>query len=180
MEPCLKPRMKVVKFLRQSIPTIVDKDVGQHAILAMSEIGARRVNNRRLGNGSRGNGRIRRDRVNGGKPVPDADSRPSHAALLKIVNKIFRTHCQDIDAIDATPAWEVIVEEIQPYSDVVPLLALQFETGMTFKEAARKHGMPLELASSRFLRAIDKLRHPCRIMRIRNSIMGWPNLYRDV
>jgi hypothetical protein len=116
----------------------------------------------------------------GCSPPLRVERRPSDLTLLNMVNQIFRTNCKDADAIDATATWGVIVEEIMPYDDVVPIFTLRFQRGMTLKEAARILGLPLARASSRCQMAMAKLRHPCRILRIRNSIIGWPNLYRDV
>jgi hypothetical protein len=113
-------------------------------------------------------------------PVSREETQPSPFTLLRIVNKIFRTDCKDTEAIDAAASWGVILEEIKPYDDVVAIFVLQFQAGMTLKEAAKILRLPLYRAAKRYQRAMDKLRHPCRIARIRDSIMGWPNLYRDV
>ena len=111
--------------------------------------------------------------------VPTEELMPSRPTILRIVNKILGTHCQDADAIDATATWKIILEEIQPYEDIIPILALRFQNEMNLKKAAEMLGMSLPQATDHFQRAMDKLRHPCRLTRIRNSIMGWPNLYRD-
>jgi hypothetical protein len=104
---------------------------------------------------------------------------PSAQGMLKLVNKIFRTKCKDVDAIDATGTWRVIVEEIRPSVEMIQILVLRFETGMNLKMTCEMLRICPELASHECEKAFDKLRHPCRIMRIRNSIIGWPNLFRD-
>ena len=150
---------------------------GSLAIAKIKAGGGRGGRFRSNHNGSRARGLHRRSAC---LPVSREESQPSHSTILRIVNKIFRTGCKDTDAIDATATWGVILEEIKPYDDVVPILALQFQMGMTLREAVRILRLPLHRAAKRYQRAMDKLRHPCHITRIRDSIMGWPNLYRDV
>ena len=111
---------------------------------------------------------------------PRDEPRPSPLTLLNIVNRIFRTNFKDADAIDTTATWGVIVEELKPDDVVVSTLVLRYQTGMTEKEAGRMLGLPIYKVQDTCQKAMSKLRHPCRLTRIRNSIMGWPNLYRDV
>jgi hypothetical protein len=100
-------------------------------------------------------------------------------ALLAILNDILRTHCNDIDALDASGTWAVIVAELKPHDDLVRTLALRYQAGMTLAESGRILGLSQNQVYERCLKAMRKLRHPCRIRRIRDSIIGWPNLYRD-
>jgi hypothetical protein len=101
-------------------------------------------------------------------------------ALMRIVNEILRTKCIDADAIDATATWGVIMDELKPSGHLASILALRYESGMTLKRAGAILGISERQVNDRCHIALRKLRHPCRIIRIRNSIMGWPNLYRNV
>jgi hypothetical protein len=101
-------------------------------------------------------------------------------ALIRIVNEILRTKCIDADAIDATATWGVIMVELKPSDSLASILALRYEPGMTLKRAGAILGISERQVNDRCHMALRKLRHPCRIIRIRNSIMGWPNLYRNV
>jgi hypothetical protein len=101
-------------------------------------------------------------------------------AMLCIVNKIFRTNCEDVDAIDAAAAWQLIVEELKSYKQLSLTLALRHQAGMKLREVGRILGISGPRVNQRCEQALRILRHPERITRIRNSIVGWPNLYRDL
>jgi Sigma-70, region 4 len=120
------------------------------------------------------------DKQSDGSPAPREEPPPSRPTMLRIVNTIFRTNCKDSDTIDATATWGIILEDLEPRDEVISILTLRYQPGMTLKEASRILGLPLHRVQHCCLKAMDKLHHPCRITRIRNSIMGWPNLYRDV
>lgn len=121
--------------------------------------------------------RIRRGNIY--KPMARDQFVPSSQTVLLIINKILRTKAKDMETVDLTSAWGVILDEIKPYDDIIPFLVLHFQADITLNEAAKALGLPLYRTASRFQFAIEKLRHPCRLKRIRNSIMGWPNLYRN-
>jgi len=94
------------------------------------------------------------------------------------VNRIFQTKCKDAEVIDATATWDVIVAELKSSDEIISTLALRYQMGMTQYEAGRVLGLPVHEIQKRCRQAMSKLRHPCRILRLRNSIMGRPNLYR--
>ena len=146
--------------------------------LTSGEIESESRNNGWFGVGKNGSGALESHPL-GHWQVPTEELMPSRQTILRIVNKILGTNCQDADAIDATATWKIIVEEIQPYDEILPILALRFQNEMNLKQAAKILEMSLPNVTDKFQRAMEKLRHPCRILRIRNSIMGWPNLYRD-
>jgi hypothetical protein len=105
---------------------------------------------------------------------------PHPCAILCIVNDIFRTRCIIPDAIDASVTWEIIIEELKPYKRSAQALLLRYQMGLTFFEIGKILGVSTTRAGQRIDAAMRKLRHPERVLRIRNSIVGWPNLYRDL
>ena len=147
--------------------------------IAVAGIGGGNEAGGRPRNGTNANGDWGFQGQRGCSLPPRGETQPSPRTLLNIVNRIFRTNCQDADAIDATATWGVIVEELKSYVEVASTLALRYQSGMTEKEAGIMLGLPLYEVQERCQKAMDKLRHPCRLRRIRNSIMGWPNLYRE-
>jgi hypothetical protein len=99
--------------------------------------------------------------------------------LLRIVNEIFKSNCEDLDAIDVTASWEVIIGELEDNRDFALTLALRYQPGMTAQEAGRILGVSAPRVFQRCGAALRKLREPDRSRRIRNAIVGWPNLFRD-
>lgn len=85
----------------------------------------------------------------------------------------------DLDAIDAAGTWEVIVGELPPGKHLALTLAVRYLVGMTAKEMGRLPGVRPERVSQRCETALRTLRVPQCWRRIRNSIPGRPNLYRD-
>jgi len=147
--------------------------------IAIPAVEAGSQSSRRSASGSNGDNDIYLNGPAGFNPSPGSAPRPSNLTLLNIMNHIFRTKCQDAQAIDATAAWEVIIDELKPCEKIIPTLAIRYQMGMTRKEAGRILGLPGHEIQERCFQALNKLRHPCRLRRIRNSIMGWPNLYRE-
>lgn len=101
------------------------------------------------------------------------------AELLPVLNDIFQTDCQDPDAIDATTTWAVILAALDSYPLLASTLALRYQPGMTLSRAGRTLGISRERVHQRCQIALQKLRSPNWLPTIRNSIIGWPNLYRQ-
>jgi len=99
--------------------------------------------------------------------------------LLRILNQIFRTACNDVDAIDGDATWPVIVEELKPQVHFAPVLAMRYHGGISLEAASHLLGLSRARICLDCGLAIRKLRHPLRLARIRSSILGWPNLYRE-
>lgn len=100
-------------------------------------------------------------------------------ALLKILNLIFETNCDDPDAIDASHAWSVIMDELRFYPSYVPTLALRYICGMTVFDAGKILGVTPQRVLQRCDHAVSKLRAPDVCRRVRDSVVGWPNFYRN-
>ena len=100
-------------------------------------------------------------------------------ALLSIINEIFKTECPDPAAIDAQGTWAIIVEELSPHYQAALTLAVRFQPGMKLSEAGKILGVSGSCVHQRCERAVQYLRYPPRIRRIRSSIVGLPNLYRN-
>jgi hypothetical protein len=99
-------------------------------------------------------------------------------ALLSVINALFKTDCHDPAAIDANGTWAIIVEELRPYYQSALTLAVRFHPGMKLSEAGKILGVSGTCVHQRCERAMRYLRDPRRIIRIQNSIVGLPNLYR--
>jgi hypothetical protein len=104
---------------------------------------------------------------------------PDRSVLLSIVNEVFQTQCRDADAIDTSATWPVIVTALMPYKQLASTLALRHQAEVKLKEAAAILGISPPRVFQRCEQAIRKLRHPGHLERIRSSIVGWQNLYRD-
>jgi hypothetical protein len=101
------------------------------------------------------------------------------SALMRITNKLFNTDCYDPDSIDFTDTWTIIVEELSPYYQSSLTLAIRYRSGMNLSKAGNILGVTRSCVHQRCERALRHLRDPRRINRIRDSIIGLQNLYRN-
>ena len=99
--------------------------------------------------------------------------------VLRVVNEIFETDCLDSDAVDVSATWQVIAEELSGYQDCALTLALWNQENMPVREVARLLGVSRERIYQKHAHALRKLREPGCLRRIQNSIVGWPNLFRN-
>lgn len=148
-------------FKPQNVPQLENGEVGN--CFASSNNG-----------GDEWNGSRPRDR----EPLPGEAFQPSRPTLLRIINEILQTHCNDIDAIEATATWDEIMKVLKPYHHFAQTLVLHYQIEMPRNDASRILGVTRQRVIQRCDAAIRKLRQPCCRARIRNSIMGWANLYR--
>jgi hypothetical protein len=100
-------------------------------------------------------------------------------ALLRIINVVFKTDCRDPAAVDVNGTWAIILEELSPYYQSALTLAVRFHPGMTLSKAGKILGVSGTCVHQRCDRAIRFLRGPHCVSRIRSSIVGIPNLYRN-